>query len=160
MKPVSSKAFTDYLIRRAEHFDAEIIKDLTPYQGWVGHVTTGMFPTGRPQRFRAIKPIYHELSSLYGPNALPTHYQTRLAAEEVDTPEEALPSDLQDAAVRRCPKRTSYPSPQDCYGITLLDTEAGMPRNALKDWIAREMEEGMPEGECPAPARSDYFRCP
>jgi len=46
MASISCKKFTDYLIRRAEHFDSDIIRDITPTQGWVGHVSTGMFPAG------------------------------------------------------------------------------------------------------------------
>lgn len=46
MNSISCKQFTDYLIRRAEHFDTDIIRDITPTQGWVGHVSTGMFPAG------------------------------------------------------------------------------------------------------------------
>lgn len=46
MNSISCKEFTDYLIRRAEHFDTDIIRDITPTQGWVGHVSTGMFPAG------------------------------------------------------------------------------------------------------------------
>ena len=46
MASISCKQFSDYLIRRAEHFDSDIVKDITPTQGWVGHVSTGSFPSG------------------------------------------------------------------------------------------------------------------
>ncbi len=46
MASISCKQFSDYLIRRAEHFDSDIIKDITPTQGWIGHVSTGPFPAG------------------------------------------------------------------------------------------------------------------
>src|SRR5688500_17117688 len=40
---ISCRSFTDFLVRRAEHLDAEIIKDITPTDGWIGHVSTGRF---------------------------------------------------------------------------------------------------------------------
>jgi hypothetical protein len=61
MNSISCKQFTDYLIRRAEHFDTDIIRDVTPTQGWVGHVSTGMFPPGdgvtrQWDRFHRVQP--------------------------------------------------------------------------------------------------------
>ena len=61
MNSISCKQFTDYLIRRAEHFDTDIIRDITPTQGWVGHVSTGMFPAGdgvtrQWDRFHRVQP--------------------------------------------------------------------------------------------------------
>lgn len=43
---ISAQQFTDILIRRAPHFDEEILKDVTPYDSWIGHVETGKFPAG------------------------------------------------------------------------------------------------------------------
>lgn len=40
---ITCKAFSDYLSRKSEHLDTEIIKDVTPIAGWIGHVATGRF---------------------------------------------------------------------------------------------------------------------
>lgn len=37
-------AFTDFLSRRSEHLDDEIIRSLHPTDTWIGHVSTGRFP--------------------------------------------------------------------------------------------------------------------
>jgi hypothetical protein len=43
MPNITCKSFTDYLSRKSEHLDEEIIKDITPLAGWIGHVSTGKF---------------------------------------------------------------------------------------------------------------------
>lgn len=64
MPNISCKKFTDYLVRRAEHFDTDIIRDITPTQGWVGHVSTGMFPPGDgvTRQFDKFHRVYPDLS--------------------------------------------------------------------------------------------------
>ena len=42
--PIACKAFTDFLSRKSEHLDSEIIRALHPIDTWVGHVSTGRFP--------------------------------------------------------------------------------------------------------------------
>lgn len=43
MATLSCRKFADYLSRKSEHLDTEIIKDITPVSGWIGHVRTGKF---------------------------------------------------------------------------------------------------------------------
>lgn len=38
---MDGKTFTDFLIRRTPHYDTDILKDVTPINGWVGQVPTG-----------------------------------------------------------------------------------------------------------------------
>lgn len=40
---ITCKSFTDFLSRRTEHLDDEILRDITPVHGWIGHVETGQF---------------------------------------------------------------------------------------------------------------------
>lgn len=40
---ISCKRFSDYLSRKSEHLEDEIIRDVTPIDGWIGHVATGRF---------------------------------------------------------------------------------------------------------------------
>ena len=41
---IACKAFTDFLSRKSEHLDSEIIRALHPIDTWIGHVSTGRFP--------------------------------------------------------------------------------------------------------------------
>jgi hypothetical protein len=41
---IPCQAFGDFLSRRSEHLDDEIIRSLHPMDTWVGHVSTGSFP--------------------------------------------------------------------------------------------------------------------
>lgn len=41
---ISCTAFGNFLIKKAEHLDDQIIRSLHPMDTWVGHVGTGKFP--------------------------------------------------------------------------------------------------------------------
>ena len=41
---IPCRAFTDYLSRKSEHLDTEIIRALHPIDTWIGHVSSGRFP--------------------------------------------------------------------------------------------------------------------
>ena len=41
---IACRAFTDFLSRKSEHLDTEIIRGMHPIDTWVGHVSTGRFP--------------------------------------------------------------------------------------------------------------------
>lgn len=77
---VSCKKFTDYLIRRAEHFDSMIVRDITPTDGWVGHVSTGIFPPGDgiTRQFDKLHRVYPDMSAAWedaqAGNCLTGHY--------------------------------------------------------------------------------------
>jgi hypothetical protein len=64
---LSCKQFTDFLIRRSEHLDDTIIKDITPTDGWIGHVSTGSFPAldGISHTFDRIARVYPDLSGAW-----------------------------------------------------------------------------------------------
>lgn len=64
---ISCKKFTDYLIRRTEHFDADIIRDITPTDGWIGHVNSGRFPDGEgvERQFDKLHRVYPDLSGAW-----------------------------------------------------------------------------------------------
>lgn len=55
---ISCKKFTDFLIRRNEHFDLDIIKDVRPTDGWIGHVSSGPWPAGTG--------VTHQFDRLHG----------------------------------------------------------------------------------------------
>jgi hypothetical protein len=42
--PIPCRSFTDYLARKSEHLDSEIVRGIHPIDTWVGHVSTGRFP--------------------------------------------------------------------------------------------------------------------
>lgn len=64
---LTCKSFTDFLIRRTEHLDADIIKDITPTDGWIGHVSTGRFPAldGVSHTFDRINRVFPNLSGCW-----------------------------------------------------------------------------------------------
>jgi hypothetical protein len=41
---ISCRAFTDFLARKSEHLDEQIIRAMHPIDTWIGHVSTGRFP--------------------------------------------------------------------------------------------------------------------
>ena len=41
---IACRAFTDFLSRKSEHLDNEIIRGIHPIDTWIGHVSTGRFP--------------------------------------------------------------------------------------------------------------------
>lgn len=59
--------FTDFLSRRAEHLDDQILKDLHPQDGWVGHVATGRFAAedGVQHTFDRFNQVYPDLSGVW-----------------------------------------------------------------------------------------------
>lgn len=64
---LSCKQFTSYLIRKSEHLDEDIIKDITPTDGWIGHVSTGLFPAfdGVEHTFDRINRVFPDLSGCW-----------------------------------------------------------------------------------------------
>lgn len=64
---VTCKSFTDYLRRRAEYLDYDIIRDITPLDGWVGHVSTGAFPAGQgvEHTFDRLNRVYPNLCACW-----------------------------------------------------------------------------------------------
>lgn len=64
---LSCKQFTDFLIRKAEHLDDEIIRDITPTDGWIGHVETGNFAAydGLSHTFDRINRVFPDLSGCW-----------------------------------------------------------------------------------------------
>jgi hypothetical protein len=61
---ISCRQFTDYLSRKSEHLDEEIIKDINPLDTWIGHVETGRFPAqdGVSHTFDRFNRVYPDLS--------------------------------------------------------------------------------------------------
>jgi hypothetical protein len=41
---IACRSFTDFLARKSEHLDSEIVRGIHPIDTWVGHVSTGRFP--------------------------------------------------------------------------------------------------------------------
>lgn len=64
---LSCKQFTDILIRRTEHLDEEIIRDITPTDGWIGHVSTGVWNPydGVSKTFDRINRVWPDLSGCW-----------------------------------------------------------------------------------------------
>jgi hypothetical protein len=64
---LTCRQFTDWLIRRTEHLDADLIKDITPTDGWIGHVSTGRFAAfdGVSHTFDRINRVYPNLSGCW-----------------------------------------------------------------------------------------------
>jgi len=63
--PVSCQAFTDFLSRRSEHLDEEILKDITPAETLIGYVETGEFRAedGVSHTFDKFNRVYPDLST-------------------------------------------------------------------------------------------------
>lgn len=63
-KTVRCKQFTDFLIRRSEHLDQDLIADVTPTDGWIGHVEVGEFPSfdGISHTFDRLNDVFPDLS--------------------------------------------------------------------------------------------------
>lgn len=59
-KQVTCQQFTDYLIRRAPHYDTDILRDVTPNRGWIGQV-----PTGDWGAFEGVSKIGHRIRRMY-----------------------------------------------------------------------------------------------
>lgn len=64
---VSCQAFTDFLSRRAEHLDDEILRDITPGASLIGHFETGRFPAqdGVSHTFDKFNRVFPDLSSAW-----------------------------------------------------------------------------------------------
>ena len=62
--PIPCTEFGDFLSRRSEHLDDEILRSLHPMDTWVGHVATGMFPTqaGVEHTFDRFENVWPDLS--------------------------------------------------------------------------------------------------
>lgn len=61
---LTCRQYTDFLSRRSEHLDDEIIRDISPLDTWIGHVETGMFPAqdGVSHTFDRFNRVYPDLS--------------------------------------------------------------------------------------------------
>ena len=59
--------FGDFLSRRSEHLDDEILRSLHPYDTWIGHVSTGQFPTqaGVEHTFDRFENVFPDLSGAW-----------------------------------------------------------------------------------------------
>lgn len=64
---LSCKSFTDFLIRKSEHLDDILIRDVTPTDGWIGHVSTGTFNAfdGVSHTFDRINRVFPDLSGCW-----------------------------------------------------------------------------------------------
>lgn len=76
---LTCKQFTDYLIRKSEHLDEIIIRDITPTSGWPGHVETGTFEAydGVSHTFDKVNRVFPDLSGCW---------TTRTAGSCIGTP--------------------------------------------------------------------------
>lgn len=61
---IPCQAFGDFLSRRSEHLDDEIIRSLHPMDTWVGHVSTGSFPAqaGVEHTFDRFENVFPDLT--------------------------------------------------------------------------------------------------
>lgn len=64
---VTCKQFAHTLIARAEHLDTDIIKDVLPWDPWVGDVSTGQFSAydGTEHTFDRINTVYPDLTGAW-----------------------------------------------------------------------------------------------
>lgn len=64
---MQGKTFTDFLIRRTPHYDLEILKDVTPVNGWVGQVPIGDWPAfaGTSRIGHRIRRMFPDLSGCW-----------------------------------------------------------------------------------------------
>ncbi len=67
MPEITCNMFADFLIRRTEHLDEELIKDITPVDGWIGHVSTGKFDAydGVTHTFDRMNRVFPDLSGCW-----------------------------------------------------------------------------------------------
>ncbi len=64
---MQGKTFTDFLIRRTPHYDTEILKDVTPVNGWMGQVPVGDWPAfaGTSRIGHRIRRMFPDLSGCW-----------------------------------------------------------------------------------------------
>lgn len=64
---MKGQEFTDFLIRRTPHYDHEILKDVTPVNGWVGQVPIGDWPafSGTSRIGHRIRRMFPNLSGCW-----------------------------------------------------------------------------------------------
>lgn len=64
---ITGQRFAESLIRRTDHFDVDITRDITPTEGWIGHVSTGVWPAfaGNTAQFDRIHRVYPDLSGAW-----------------------------------------------------------------------------------------------
>lgn len=64
---LSCRQFTDFLIRKTEHLDEDIIRDIQPIDGEIGHYETGPFPAfaGTEHTFDRVNRVYPDLSGCW-----------------------------------------------------------------------------------------------
>lgn len=66
---LSCKTFGEFLIRRSEHLDSKVYTDITPTDGWIAHVATGVFEAfdGTSHTFDRLRRVYPDLSGCWRP---------------------------------------------------------------------------------------------
>ena len=64
---ITCRQFTDFLSRRSEHLDDEILKDITPIGGIIGMVQTGQFPAmeGTSHTYDRFNRVFPDLSAAW-----------------------------------------------------------------------------------------------
>lgn len=64
---LTCRQFTNYLSSRSEHLDEDIIKDITPVDGWIGHVSIGTFASydGVSHTFDRFNRVFPNLSGCW-----------------------------------------------------------------------------------------------
>lgn len=126
--PISCKQFTDFLIRRVEHLDNELIRDITPVQGWIGHVSTGNFPAGEgvSHTFDRINRVYPDLSGCW---------QDRVVGSCIGTP-----CDPTEKKIGFGSTRDSYILQDRSYATDLFCFDLAMTADRAKEQFAGLVE--------------------
>lgn len=123
---LSCKQFTDFLIRRSEHLDENIIKDITPTDGWIGHVATGDFPAldGISHTFDRIARVYPDLSGAWEDVAVDSCITT------------SSPCDPVEKKIGFGSIRDSYKLQRKSYGTDLFCFDLIMSADRAKEQFA------------------------
>lgn len=125
---ITCKKFTDYLIRKSEHLDDEILRDITPIHGWIGHVETGPFKAldGVSHTYDRINRIMPDLSS---------PWTDVTAASCVGTP-----CDPDEVLIGMGTTRDSYKLQQISYGTDLFCFDLILSADRAKEQFAALIE--------------------
>lgn len=121
---LSCKTFTDYLIRKAEHLDDDIIRDITPTDGWIGHVETGNFAAydGVSHTFDRLNRVYPDLSGCW---------TDVVAGSCIGTP-----CDVEEKKIGFGSTRDSYNLQQKAYATDLFCFDLIMSADRAKEQFA------------------------
>lgn len=128
MASISCQKFADFLIRRVEHLDNELIRDITPVHGWIGHVSTGPFPAGEgvSHTFDRINRVYPDLSGCW---------EDRTVGSCVGTP-----CDPTEKKIGFGSTRDSYTLQQRSYSTDLFCFDLIMSADRAKEQFAGLIE--------------------